>query len=210
MNYTLDDRHRSLRRFLMNALGSPPWTIRTERQPVRNEDKPIALVEAASPVATLFARSSIPQGDVEKQQTFSLMLYPARGDTAAEARLEASEWAEALEQAITVGMSDDVGDPPETVVLSAPLMVPVYDFAGVAVKGKARKGPAEAYGWLRVDDFGVRPIQDPDDHLLWTVVCDVRVSWSQGGRVRPPAPLVGSMPWSGIGQEGVFTDDEPG
>lgn len=190
MNYTLDDRHRSLRRFLMNALGAPPWRLRTERQPVADEERPVGLVETASPAATTRARVTVPQGDVEKVQTFSIMLYPALGDTAAESRLAAEEVAQLLDDAFTSGLIDDAGGE-----LSRPFRVPVYDFAGVAVKGPERGGPEAAYGWLWIEDAPVRTVQDPDDVLRFAVVCDVRVSWSQGGRV--PAGVqtpAGSVP----------------
>lgn len=203
MNYTLDDRHRSLRRFLMNALGSPPWRVRTERQQVPDETRPVAVIEVATPDMTTRSRTSIPQGDVEKQQTFSIVLYPALAETAAESRLAAAEAAELLKAALTVGLSNDDGT-----VLSAPEMIPVYDFAGVAVKGQARAGPAAGYGWMRVEDSPVRPLQDPEDILRWSVVCDLRVSWEQGGRIRPDEPTVGSMPalpqdWSAGGAPAV-------
>lgn len=188
VNFALDDRHRSLRRFVMNALGSPPWTVRTERQPVANEERPVAVVEASTPMVTTRARTSIPQGDIERQQTFGLALYPQLGASPAESRLIASQAAELLIDAIGVGLVTDVG-----ALLSAPEMVPVYDFAGVPVTGPGRAGAAAAYGWMRVEDFPVRAIQDPEDPLLWTVVCDVRVSWSQGGRVAPPAPVARVM-----------------
>lgn len=190
MNFTVDDRHRSLRRFLMNALGSPPWVIRTQREPVRDEERPVALVEVATPTGPgRPARVSIPQGSVERIQTFALVLYPALGDTAAGARLAAAQLAQRLEDAIGVGLNTDAG-----VLLSAPERIPVYDFAGVAVVGAARAGPAGAYGWLWVEDFPVRAVQDPDDPLRWTVTCALRVSWEQAGRVRPAAPPVGTMP----------------
>lgn len=189
MNYALDDRHRSLRRFVMNALGSPPWTVRTERQPVADEERPVAVVEVSTAVVTLRARTSIPQGNVERQQTFTITLYPVMEETAAESRLAAEAASQQLDQALVVGLSND-----DETVLSYPEMLPVYDFAGVAVKGADRAGPMDPYGWMRADDYPVRTIQDPDDPLRWTVACDLRASWEQAGRERPPAPTVGSMP----------------
>lgn len=190
MNFRLDDRHRSLRRFLMNTLGAPPWVIRTQREPVRDEDRPVALVEAATPTGPgRPARVSIPQGNVERVQTFALVLYPALMTTPAESRLEAEKVAQLLEDAISVGLVNTDGSR-----LTAPERIPVYDFEGVAVKGAARAGPAVAYGWLWVEDFPVRALQDPDDPLRWTVTCPLRVSWEQAGRAVPPAPTVGRMP----------------
>lgn len=182
--FSLDDRIRSLRRFVMNALGSPPWRVRTERQPVADEQRPIGVVEASTAMVTTRARTSIPQGEVERQQTFAIVLYPAMATTAAESRLIASQVAELLSDAIGFGLvGDGVETPPEA--------IPFYSFDGVPVKGVTREGGAVPYAWMRVEDFPVRPIQDPEDPLRWTVVCDLRVSWEQGGRVRPPAPAVG-------------------
>lgn len=188
MNFTLDDRHRSLRRFLMAALGSPPWVLRTERQPIADEERPAGVVEQASPAATLRARATVPQGEVEKQQTFSIMLYSELAATAAEAGLIARAWAERLDGAITVGLVNDDGSP-----YSPPLRIPVFDYAGVPMKGAGRGGAAEPYGWLWVEDAPVRAVQDPDDPVRWSIVCDMRVSWEQGGRIVDPAlPVAGS------------------
>lgn len=206
-NFSLDDRHRSIRRFVMNAVGSPPWTVRTEVQPVADEERPVAVVEPIGVAATTRSRTSIPQGEVERAQSFAVTLYPVLAETAAESRLEAAGVADLLDQAITVGLVTDVVpgvDPePDTggELLSPPQMIPVYDFAGVAVKGAARAGPAEYYGWLRVEDYGVQPLQDPEDPLRFTVVCTVRCSWEQAGRSRRDVvegPLVGSMPMSPV------------
>jgi hypothetical protein len=197
MNYTLDDRHRSLRRFLMNALGSPPWRLRTERQPVADEQRPVGVVEPVAAAVTTRARVTVPQGDVEKAQTFSIMLYPELADTAGESRLAAAEVAQLLDDAFTSGLIEDDGSE-----LSRPFRVPVYDFAGVAVKGALRVGPGVPYGWLWIEDAPVRVVQDPDDVLRFAVLCDARVSWSQGGRVRDPAePPVGDFTgtWAGDG-----------
>lgn len=190
MNFTLDDRHRSLRRFLMNALGSPPWRVRTERQPVADEQRPVAVVEVTTAATTLRARRSIPQGNIERGQTFAIVLYPALGASAAESRLEAATVADRLQDSIAVGLVDELDN---DALLSAPEMLPVYDFAGVPVKGALRAGPPAPYGWLRVEDYPVRPVQDPEDPLRWTVVCDLRVSWEQAGRDVAPAPAAGSM-----------------
>lgn len=179
----------------MNAMGSPPWRVRVERVPVADEERPVAVVEPAAPEGTTRWRTSVPQGDVEKAQTFTLTLYPAMVDedgvalSAAAARLAVAQLAERLDAAITVGLVRDDGS-----LLSAPRMVPVYDFEGVPAEGATRAGAAEPYGWLWVEDAPVQSIPDPDDHLRWTITCDLRVSWSQAGRQRPPAPIAGSMP----------------
>lgn len=191
MNFALDDRHRSMRRYLMAVLGSPPWTVRTERgEAVADEQRPLATVEVASPtVPGRAARVSVPQGNVEKAQTFALMLYPSFLDGSANrlsvpaARHEAFKWAEQLTQALTVGLVDE-DDPAWNLPGER---IPCFDYASVPVEGVSRAGPASPYGYMWVEDMPVRPVQDPDDPLRWTVVCDLRVSWEQGGRVVDPS-----------------------
>jgi hypothetical protein len=199
--YSLDDRQRSIRRFVMNAMGAPPWRVRVAREPIADEQRPVAVVEPAAAAGTTRWHTSIPQGDVEKVQTFVLTLYPEmvdeQGDalTAGAARLVVAQWAERLDAAITVGLVNDDGSR-----LSAPRMLPVYDFAGVPAEGAMRAGAPTPYGWMWVDDAPVQMIPDPDDHLRWTIVCDLRVSWSQAGRLVPPAPIAASM-------HGVYVND---
>jgi hypothetical protein len=189
VNFALDDRHRSLRRFLMNVLGSPPWTLRTERQPVPDSDRPAGVIETL-PSTTTRARTTLPQGNVEKAQTFPITLYPVLGATGAEARLEAERVAQLLDDAITVGLVDDDG-----AAFTYPERIPVYDYAGVPVKGAQRGGPPAPYGWLWAEDFPVQALQDPEDPLRWSVTCALRVSWEQAGREGAPGvPATGVTP----------------
>lgn len=172
----------------MNAMGAPPWTVRTEREQVADDARPVAVVEVTSPEASLQARETVPQGDVHRSQTFTLTLYPEVERTAAEARQRAARDASLLLGAIAGGLVD--GD----AVLSGPFRLPVYDFEGVPVKGSGRGGPAVPYGWLSVEDAPVRPVQDPEDARRWTVVCDLRMTWWQGGRVVDPSiPLASGV-----------------
>lgn len=189
MNFSLDDRHRSIRRFLMVVLGSPPWTIRTERERVEDDQRPAAVIEVASAVLPgRPARVSIPQGNVEKQQTFSIACFPVLAATAAESRLEAERVADLLTQAVTLGLVDPPAPPlPQPWPWdTAPERLPVFDYAAVPVKGAARGGPQAPYGWMWAEDYPVRPVQDPDDPLRWTVALDLRVSWEQAGRAGHP------------------------
>lgn len=185
-NFTADDIHRSLRRFVWAALPEG-WTVRTERQPVADEERPVAVVEPASAITTGRHRVTIPQGLVEKHQSFSTMAYPALGATARESRLAAQEVATLLDQAFTVGLVDGVKN------IGGPFLLAVYDFDGVPVTGRGRAGPALPYGYADVEDLAVRPIQDPVDYLRFTVTADVRLAWEQGGRIPPAAPVAGHI-----------------
>lgn len=187
MNFSLDDRHRSMRRFLMNVLGSPPWTLRTERQPVKDEERPAGVVEVLAAAVTR-SRTTIPQGNVERAQTFPVTLYPGLMETAAESRMVAEAVAQLLDDAISVGLSNDDGT-----VLTYPERIPVFDFEDVPVKGATRAGPAEPYGWLWAEDWTTQAVQDPDDPLRWSVTCPLRVSWESMGRVRPDEPAAGGL-----------------
>lgn len=190
MNFALDDIHRSLRRYVSQALGSPPWRVRVVRQNVTNDDRPVAVVEPASTATVVAARATIPQGDVTKAQSYSVMAYPELGDTAAESGQIATQVAQLLLDAFQLGLVDEEG-----AFIGAPERLPVYDFAGVAVVGpiEERIGPDEPYGYLWIDDIAVRPLQDAEDPLRFTVACDLRLSWQSAGRERPAAPMVGSL-----------------
>lgn len=197
MNYSADDRHRSIRDFVALVLGAPPWRVRTERQPVPDDQRPAAVVEETGPATQgrLPARRSSPQGMVDRQGSYTLTAYPVLGETGADARLEAQTIATAIEQAILLGLVDDDGT-----AWSGPEMIPVFDYAGVPVKGPDRAGPESGYGWLAIEDYPVRAIVDPDDFTRYTVVCEMRVSWQQAGRAAAPGVPVGGMggTWGGV------------
>lgn len=187
MNFAADDIHRSLRRYIAQVLVKP-WIVRTERQPVENDQREVCVVEPASALTTGKARVAIPQGNVEKLQAFSAMAYPALMETARESRHEAQRVATLLDQAFTLGLVEGERN------IGGPFRLPVYDYDGVPVTGADRAGPDDEYGFAWVADLSVRPIQDPLDYLRFTVACDVRLSWEQGGRILPVAPVAVGMP----------------
>lgn len=182
-NFAADDIHRSLRRFVSLVLEAP-WKVRTERQPVADSERPAMVIEPSSGITTGRHRVSIPQGNVEKVQAFSAMAYPVLEETARESRLTAQKLADLLDQAFTVGLVDDAG-----VSIGAPFRIPIYDFEDVPVAGRSRAGPSEPYGFAWVADLTVRAMQDPVDYLRFTVTCDLRLSWEQGGRLGQVGPL---------------------
>lgn len=182
-NFAPDDIHRSLRRYAAQALDG--WTVRTQRSEVKDTERPLAVVEPASPITTTFARATVPQGDVSKVQAFSVMAYPALGDTPNESRLAASQVQQLLDAIITRGMVDDDG-----ASIAPPLRIPIYDYDGVPVVGAGRAGPVAPYGWAWVEDHSANIVQDPLDHLRFTVPLDVRLSWAEAGRRVPDAPIV--------------------
>jgi hypothetical protein len=198
-----DDVFRSLRRYVAQMLGSPPWTVRLQRTAVADDARPVAVLEPGL-LATPFARRAVNQGDVQKQQPFTVVCYPVVGATAVEAAETARATAGLLDAGFSRGLVTDA-DPP--VLIGAPWRLPVYAYAGVPLEGAGRQGPADPYMHAAVDQtFTVRPIQDAMDELRYTVVANLRVSWWQGGRIPPTAPLAtgGLVPgrWSGALRSG--------
>lgn len=192
VNFDADDIHRSLRRYFAAVLA-PPWIVRTERQPVEDDKRRVCVVEPSSGVTTGKHRVSIPQGGVEKIQSYAAMAYPLLGETARESRAEAQSIASLLDQAITIGLVEPQESGPDKNI-GGPFRIPVYDYEGVPVVGPDRGGPADPYGYVWVNDLNVRPIQDTLDYLRFTVTCSMRLSWEQGGRIVAAAPLATAMP----------------
>lgn len=187
MNYAADDIHRSVRRYIATALGNT-WRIRGEREVIKDDERPAAVVEFSTPVGQGPGhrdRRTIPQGDVSRAATFAVTAYPALFDTAREGRHEADRIADLLDQTIGQGLVDD--DSGELVNIGHPLAVPVYDYAGVPLTGAGRGGPADPYGWAMVETHSVHPIQDPLDEKRWTVAMSLRLSWWRAGREAMPA-----------------------
>jgi hypothetical protein len=199
VNFSADDRRRSLRRFLMAVLDSPPWMFLTEPVAIADERRPVGVIESVGSVATTRARATVPQGNVEKAQSYAISLYPPLpGEVASTedpavmvpvapevARLAADELAHLVDQAVTVGLVNDDGTS-----WSHPLRLPVWDYSATPVVGAGRAGPADLYGWMWVEDFGAEPLADPDDSRRWTVGLSLRLSWEQAGRDVAPAPIV--------------------
>lgn len=182
-----DDVLRSLRRFAALALGAPPWKVRLQRTRVSDDERPVAVIDPGV-LATPHSRAgTVRQGDVQKQQTFTIVCYPPVATTAAVASEEARKLTYRLDASFSRGLvTDDV--PP--VNIGAPWRIPVYTFEGVPIEGADRAGSPDPYMHANVDEtFTVRVVQDPLDELRYTVVATLRMTWWQGGRVRPDAPL---------------------
>lgn len=194
--YDQDDIARSVRRYVAEMLG-PPWAIDLERKEVRDDARPAGLVEVAQSRVRR-ARVSIPQGNVEMFAPVSVTLYPSLADPR-EAGRTARVLTHALLQLIVVGADGPTFEDGRPA--SGPERLPLYDYADVPLTGTAaqRQGPAHPHDLLWAEDYGVRPIQDPQDPQRWTVALDMRVSWEQPGRVSQAdldAPIATAMPAS--------------
>jgi hypothetical protein len=180
-----NDVLRSVRRYIAQALGSPPWTVRLQRTAVADDERPVAILEPG-PLTTPFARRAINQGDVQKQQTITVVCYPEVGADTASSAQTAREVVALLDASISRGLIDG-----ETGVnIGAPFRIPVYFFETTPIEGVNRKGPDDPYMHINVDEtFAIRPVQDAMDERRYTVVATLRVNWWQGGRVPPFAPI---------------------
>lgn len=180
---------RSLKRWAAAVLPAD-YTVTLEETPpaVPDEDRPLANVLPTSEVTTLFARRSIPQGDVQRQQSFALTVYPAVKAganllTVKETGAEARRLTALLEDAVVIGTTEGEAG------FSYPMTVPLWDYTGVPETGPDRAGPLQPASAAEVADHTVRPLADPDDPRRRTVVLSLRLTWWAAGRDRLlPAP----------------------
>lgn len=191
-----DDIRRSLRRYVALLLNSPPWTVRLQRTRVSDDERPVAIIDPQM-LTTVWSRAGMrsgPSGDQQKAQPFAITCYPVLGDTAAAASEIATTLAHLLDAGFSRGLvTDDV----PAVRYGAPWRIPVWDYVGVPVSGPGRAGPASSYAHASVDQFNVRPIQDPLDELRFTVVANLRVTWWAAGLAADAAPLAGGITTGG-------------
>lgn len=190
-----DDVLRSLRRYVSQALGSPPWRVRTERVEVKDDERPAALIEVSAPTVTLSARASVPQGNVLEATSYAVACYPEKGESVAEARRIAAGVASRLRGMVQFGLVTDEG------ALGAPSRFPIYDYDDVPVTGTAaeRAGPDVPYDYGYImEGWNVRTTADDLDLQLYTVMLNLRVRVDWPGRVAwPTPPTVEQMPGTG-------------
>jgi hypothetical protein len=108
------------------------------------------------------------------QQPFVISAYPERGDNPDDALLSAQAVENTLYGAFRVGVGD-----------GRPMRVPLCNYTGVPTNGPGVWNPPI---FMRVNDLSTQPFPDPDDNKLWTVVCDVRVTWRRIAAVLPDTP----------------------
>jgi hypothetical protein len=212
MNFALDDRQRSVRRYVaMGMDGLEAYDLQLQRVQIRDDQRPAGLVEPATTAVAVGRPSHAISGGpvptaIHEQQTFSIILYPRiEGADVRDVSLRVRQHAQRLEDVFGVGLVNDDGSD-----FSPPERVPVWDYALATATGSGRSVvPAEPYGWLVVEERSVRPLQDPLDERRWSIVCSLRCSWWRAGR-DDTGPVVTSMPgrWAGEppGEEQIAID----
>lgn len=188
----MDNAIRSLRRWVAAVLQEP-WTIAVQEQPtaVPDDQRPTGHVLPLTDEEVLFARRSIPQGDIRKGQTFVVTLFPAVGDTPRTAAAESRRVAVLVEDSLVLGTLQEADDS----LFSYPMTIPFWDYRDVPVTGVDRAGPEDSVTSMEVEgNPSVRDLADPEDPRRRTVAMTVRLTWWEGGRAPEAGPLVTGMP----------------
>ena len=189
------DIKRSLQRYLGETLEEP-WAIRTQRRQVADEDRPVAVIQTGQ-ATVLRARESVPQGEVESLVPITITAYPPLPvapeeedpeepfDAIRLADLAAEQLKTHLRRLITIGLVVRDKDGRDW---AGPFRIPLWDYADVPLTGPDRGGPEDPHDVLFVqrESLQVRSIQDPEDDLKWSVVCEFRVTVEEPGRIPDP------------------------
>lgn len=195
-----DDVGRSIRRYLALLLDDD-WNVRLERREVRDEERPVAVVEVG-PEFTLKAREAITQGNIELLYPVTVNLYPPLPDEDADedalrvAAHQAAKLKSLINRWLTIGLTvrDKAGKQ-----WSGPARIPLWDYEGVPLSGPDRAGPDDPHDCLWVGEgaggtassrsfarstIGASAIQDTEDLRRWSVIAEFRVTMEMPGRER--------------------------
>lgn len=194
MAWESNDIARSIRRYLSMLLADD-WTIRIERREVRDEERPVAVVEMGQEQA-LRARETVPQGEVETLHPITITCYPALpggedddppADPLREAQGKAAALKTLLNRWLMFGLTvkNDI-DGDGKWEMAGPYRLPLWDYGDVALFGEEREVTTDPHDVLAVqrESVNVEAIQDNEDFRRWTVVCEFRVTMEQPGRIR--------------------------
>jgi len=177
---SIQDIHRSVREWIAQGLGAPPWRVRLgDEIPLSDKERPVAYVELTAPARTLDARATAPQGAIERLAPFTVSAYPVMGAEPRLSRMEADVIADVLGKLLDSGVA--VAKAP-----ASPAHIPIFDWQAIPLVGDAaeRKLPptAEPYTWARIPlGSSVQTIKDPMDPKRYTVGLVFTVRWSAPG-----------------------------
>lgn len=173
------DALRSLKRYVAVALGDE-WEVRLSREEGAFE-RPFARVwQVAGSTYPLTGGKWL----ADIVQPFVISAYPVAGETPDDALMSAQAIEDQLYRAFRVG---GVGG-------GRALRVPLCSYNGVALDEPGTWTPA----FMRVNDLSTQPFPDPDDNRLWTVVCDVRLTWRRLAETIPASASLNSVVVGGI------------
>ena len=165
------DALRSLKRYASVALGDD-WEVRLSREEGAF-DRPFARVwQVAGSTYPLTSGRWL----ADIVQPFVISAYPMRCRSVDEALLGAQAVEDQLSRAFRVGVGD-----------GRALRVPLCSYDGVELDAIGVWVPGT---FMRVNDLSTQPFPDPDDNTLWTVVCDVRLTWRRLGEMIPEANVL--------------------
>lgn len=174
---TNTDALRSLKRYVAIALGED-YEVRLSREEGAFE-RPFARVWQV--VGTSYPTTS-GKWLADVVQPFVISAYPVRAETSDQALVAAQAVEESFFNAFRVGVGD-----------GRPLRVPLVNYTGVASN---RTGVWNPPIYMRVADLSTQPFPDPADDKLWTVVCDVRLTWRRLAQTIPQRPFLRAVPVS--------------
>lgn len=165
------DALRSVKRYVAVALGDE-WEVRLSREEGAFA-RPFARVwQVAGTTYPLTGGRWL----ADMVQPFVIAAYPEAGRDPDQAMLFAQKVENTLYTAFRVGVEN-----------GRPLRVPLYNYYRVRHWDAGEWYPR---AFMRVNDLSTQPFPDPDDNLLWTVVCDVRLAWRRLAETTPARPVL--------------------
>jgi hypothetical protein len=159
------DSLRSVNRYIALALG-PQWEVRLSSEK-GTFNRPYARVIQV-PSIELVIESWIAS---RMQAVYQIVCFPEVGQNADESQANMLEAVDLLWQAFG-GQGVEGG---------RIARVPLYDYYGIPLTGPEAFAVADdrkTYDFLKVEGApSFVPTQDPDDELLWSVGCNITMSW---------------------------------
>lgn len=188
MAWDPDDVARSIRRYLSGTLEAPPWRLRTERREVRDDDRPVGVIDIGEVTVTRAREGVLEQGEVEWLLPVTVSCYPEIEAKEKEGRHEAELLRAQLLRWIQVGLTVQADGRD----FAGPFRIPLYDYSQTDLSGAAKAGPTEPHDVLFVprQSLSSAIIQDLEDSLRFTVICEFQATVEMPGRVPPDAPPV--------------------
>jgi hypothetical protein len=168
------DALRSVKRYVAVALGDE-WEVRLSREEGAFA-RPFARVwQAAGTTYPLTSGRWL----ADMVQPFVISAYPEQGRDPDQALLFAQCVENTLYRAFRVGVEN-----------GRALRVPLYNYYRTDDWDTGTWYPK---AFMRVNDLSTQPFPDPDVNTLWTVICDVRLTWRRVAETIPSGPTLESV-----------------